>query len=157
VYQRFSMEISGLASRKNSSEGKASVGEAGGGVGCHFLFLAPPPSLPSLPGYCSESGRAGLMRSATSQWGVRQSFRQHFRKTDLFPSVNSSDDKVVLAPLILLDRILIYSFGVGKGRTTGTSHWFGLRTLGKPYLHVGGLAADGHRPLCWGMERCGRL
>ena len=44
-------------------------------------------------------------------------------------------------PLILLDRILIYSFGVGKGLTTGTSHWFGLRALGKPYLHVGGLGA----------------
>jgi hypothetical protein len=30
---------------------------------------------------------------------------------------------------------------VGKSLTTGTSHWFGLRALGKPYLHVGGLGA----------------
>jgi hypothetical protein len=33
------------------------------------------------------------------------------------------------------------SFGVGKGLTTGTSHWFDLRALGNPYLHVGGLCA----------------
>jgi hypothetical protein len=44
-------------------------------------------------------------------------------------------------PLILLDRILIYSFGVGQGLTTGTSHWLGPRALGKPYLHVGRLGA----------------
>ena len=36
---------------------------------------------------------------------------------------------------------LIYSFGVGKGLTTGASLWFGLRALGKPYLHVRGLRA----------------
>ena len=30
---------------------------------------------------------------------------------------------------------------MGKGLTTGTSHWFGLGALGKPYLHVGGLGA----------------
>ena len=48
---------------------------------------------------------------------------------------------VRIASLILLDRILIYSFGMGKGLTTGTPHWFGLRSLGKPYLHVGGLGA----------------
>ena len=40
-------------------------------------------------------------------------------------------------PLFLLDRILIYNFGVGKGLTTGTSNWFGLRALGKHYLHMG--------------------
>jgi hypothetical protein len=44
-----------------------------------------------------------------------------------------------------LNRILIYSFGVGKGLTTGTFHWFGLRALGKLYLHVGGL---GIAPMC---------
>jgi hypothetical protein len=44
-------------------------------------------------------------------------------------------------PLILPDRILIYSLGVGQGLTTGSSQWFGLRALGKPYLHVGGLGA----------------
>lgn len=44
------------------------------------------------------------------------------------------DNRVVLCiPLILPDRILVYSFGVGKGLTTGTSHWFGLRALGKSY------------------------
>ena len=52
-----------------------------------------------------------------------------------------SDDRVVLDPLILPDRILIYSFGVGKGLSTVTSHWFGLRALGNPYMHVGGLGA----------------
>ena len=75
------------------------------------------------------------------------SFIQCFGRADLFPSVTAlrtegSDDRVVLEHhLILPDRILIYSFGVGKGLTTGTSHWFGLRALGKPYLHVGGLGA----------------
>jgi hypothetical protein len=44
-------------------------------------------------------------------------------------------------PLILLVRILIYSFGLGQGLTTGTSHWLGLRALEKPYLYVGGLGA----------------
>ena len=44
-------------------------------------------------------------------------------------------------PLILLDRILIYSFGVDEGLTTGASQWFGLRALGKPHLHVGRLGA----------------
>ena len=39
--------------------------------------------------------------------------------------------------LILLDRIFIYSFGVGKGLTTDMSYGFGLRALGKPYLYVG--------------------
>ena len=43
--------------------------------------------------------------------------------------------------LILQDRILLYSFAVSKGLTTGTSHWFGLRALGKTYLHVGELGA----------------
>ena len=44
-------------------------------------------------------------------------------------------------PLILLDRILIYSLGVGQGLTVGTSHWLGLSAWRKPYLHVGGLGA----------------
>jgi hypothetical protein len=44
-------------------------------------------------------------------------------------------------PLILQNKILIHSFGVGNSLTTGTSHWFGLRALGKPYLHMGGLGA----------------
>jgi hypothetical protein len=52
-----------------------------------------------------------------------------------------SDDRVVLDPLILRDRILTYSCGMGKGLTTVTSHWFGLRALGKPHLHVAGLGA----------------
>jgi len=30
-------------------------------------------------------------------------------------------------PIILLNRILIYSFGMGLGRTAVTSYWFGLR------------------------------
>jgi hypothetical protein len=49
---------------------------------------------------------------------------------------------------MFLDRILIYSLEVGKGLTTGTSHWFGLRALGKPY--------DGHIPLCRGVCVCER-
>jgi RNase adaptor protein for sRNA GlmZ degradation len=46
--------------------------------------------------------------------------------------------------------ILIYSFGVGKGLATDSSHWFDLRALGKPYLHVGRLGAaptEGNLPL----------
>jgi hypothetical protein len=34
-----------------------------------------------------------------------------------------ANNKVVLELLILTDRILIYSFGMGQGLTTGTSHW----------------------------------
>jgi hypothetical protein len=81
-----------------------------------------------------------------------------FGRTDLFPSVIALRTKTKKerkkkrkrklgqrssshTPLILPDRILKYSFGVGKGLTTGTSHWFGLRALGKPYLHVGRLGA----------------
>ena len=70
-----------------------------------------------------------------------------FWESRLLPKCYSSKDRRLRqcssshTPLILLDRILIYSFGVGKGLTTGTSHWFGLRALGKPYLHVGGLGA----------------
>jgi hypothetical protein len=30
----------------------------------------------------------------------------------------------------------IYSFGVTRGSTAGTSHWLGLRVWGKLYLHV---------------------
>ena len=65
---------------------------------------------------------------------------------DLFPSVTALwteglDDRVVLTHLILLERILIYRLGVSQELTTGTSHWFGLRALGKPYLYVGGLCA----------------
>ena len=66
-------------------------------------------------------------------------------RADLFKMLQlleqKANNKVVLELLILTDRILIYSFGMGQGLTTGTSHWFGLRALGKPYLHVGGLGA----------------
>jgi hypothetical protein len=44
--------------------------------------------------------------------------------------------------LEFLDRILICTFGMGKGLTTGTSHWFGLTGLEKPYLHIRGLGAQ---------------
>jgi hypothetical protein len=72
---------------------------------------------------CTELGWAGLTRDR----GVWWSFRQCFRRSDLFPSVTALkrkcwDDGVVLTPLILPDLILIYSFGVGKGLKTSTFH-----------------------------------
>jgi hypothetical protein len=42
-------------------------------------------------------------------------------------------------PLILLDRFLIYSFGVDKGLTTDTSLWFCLRALGEALFAYGRL------------------
>ena len=50
-----------------------------------------------------------------------------------FPKCYSSKDRRLRqcssshTPLILLDRILIYSFVVGQGLTTGTFHWLDLR------------------------------
>ena len=47
---------------------------------------------------------------------------------------------------------------MGKCLTTGTSHWLGLRALGKNYLHVGGLGASPMRlmatHLSWGRRGC---
>ena len=68
-----------------------------------------------------------------------------FGKADLFPSVTALRTEALRSqssshtPLILPDRILLYSFGVGQGLTIGTSHWLCLRALGKAYLHMGGL------------------
>ena len=43
-------------------------------------------------------------------------------------------------PLLLLDRMFIYSFGVGNGLIAGASYCLGLRAWGYiPYLHVEGL------------------
>ena len=80
------------------------------------------------------------MGKKTSQWGVQRSFWWHF--ADLFPSVTALRTEALgwqsssCTSLILPNRILIYSFGVFQGLAIGTSHWLGLRALGKPYLHV---------------------
>ena len=52
----------------------------------------------------------------------------------------SDDRSSSCTPLILQDRVLIYSFGVGQGLTVYTSlAW--SESLEIPYLHVGGLGA----------------
>ena len=94
----------------------------------------------------TKSGQAGPTKGRLASEECSRASGGLSGRADLFPRVTAlwtegSDNRVVLAPLILPDRILIYSFGMGKGLTTGTSHWFGLRALGKPYLHVGGLCA----------------
>ena len=61
----------------------------------------------------------------------------------------------MFAPLILADRILIYSLGMCKGLTTGTTLWFDLRALGKPYLHVGGLGAASTLLMATYLSACG--
>jgi hypothetical protein len=58
-----------------------------------------------------------------------------FRRADFFPSVTGlrtkgSENRVVLTSLILLDRILIYSFGMGKCLITDISHWFWSESFG---------------------------
>lgn len=81
-----------------------------------------------------------------------------FGRADLFPSVTALRTKVSDDGIVLMNpqtfRILIYSFGVGKGLTTDNSHWFGLRALGKPYLHVEGLGAA---PTYLSAGGCGRV
>jgi hypothetical protein len=68
----------------------------------------------------------------TIQWGVQWSFRWHFQRADLFQSVTALMTEALRGwssshTPILLDRIFIYSFGVGQGLTGGTSHWLGMR------------------------------
>lgn len=99
-----------------------------------LLQLAPPLS-PPLPWPPQLLHTALLWVEPTSQRGVWGSFRWHFRRAGLFPSVSVTALMMEALtgrssshmPLFLLDRILIYSCGAGQGLTAGTSHWLSLR------------------------------
>lgn len=53
--------------------------------------------------------------------------------------------EVVLVHLILPERILIYSFGVGQGLTAGISLWLGLRAWGNLICMWEAVAVTGAR------------
>jgi hypothetical protein len=70
---------------------------------------------------------------------------EHLRRADFFPSVTALRTEAEykkFSHTFNLGMSPIYRFGVGQGLTTGISYWLGLRTLGKPYLHVGRLGAS---------------
>lgn len=107
-----STEIPGPARCKGSGEGKAAasvaprsrLGWASRRLACQpevqGSFWWPFQESRSLP---QSSSVMALMTEVLRQWSISRT------------------------PLILLDRILTYSFGVGQGLTAGISYWFGLR------------------------------
>jgi hypothetical protein len=166
VYQRFSTEISGLACTRVPAKG-SECGQGGELVSTASAAAVGATSVSAMPsqfGYlvtlCPPALIGVWLTRLSSQWGVQQSFRQRFRRAELFPSVTTALMTEALGflssfrtHLILLDRTLIYSFGVSQGLTTVTSRWHGLWALGKPYL-PGGMAwcSSYHIPLCRGWQ-----
>jgi hypothetical protein len=150
MYWRLFMKISGPARCKGS--GKAEREPAGSGsclhclCCCSGLHLSLHEAIPVITLHWVGLGWA--YERPTNEWKVQGSFLWHFWRADMFPSSSVTDlmtDAVRQwsnshTPLFLLDRFLIYSFGVGNGLIAGASYCLGLRAWGYiPYLHVEGL------------------
>jgi hypothetical protein len=153
VYQKLSMEISGLAWCKSSGKEK----KVGAGRGSPFLCFC---CFGWLHLHLCHAFQITQLLLAALHW-VRLGWttedqlsnEECCRAPDSASGKQTSSQVLQLLgqkarmmeyfspTLILQDRILLYSFAVSKGLTTGTSHWFGLRALGKTYLHVGELGA----------------
>ena len=153
VYRRLSTEISGQARCKSS--GKRERLRTGREHCLHHLCCCCPCCLHCCLSqhskrlhwsFYAESSQAEPAGEWLASEGCRRaSFWWHFRRADLFPGgkVTALMTEALrwqsnsLTPLFLLDRIFIYSFGVGWVLTIGASYWLDLRGLGIPYLHVG--------------------
>jgi hypothetical protein len=93
--------------------------------------LARPGARVQVQGERSEQSRAGGLTSQRGMWG---SLWWHFRRADLFPggSVTVLMTEALRlrsnshTHLFLLDRIFIYTFGVGWDLKVGASYWLGF-------------------------------
>lgn len=84
------------------------------------------------------SATAASVWAGLSHLGFRES--RSLPQAAVFPLLwqKFSDDGIIPAHLILLNRILKYSFETGQGLAEGTFNWFGLRAWEDPiYIFEG--------------------
>ena len=125
---------------------KSECGKRGEVASLLPLLWSPPPQFLPCPNFvlpCTEWGLAGQTRRELANEECCRAFRRRFRRADLFPSVRAlrtkgSDYRIVLAHPLFPGWDLHRILGMIQGLTALA--W--TESLGKSYLHVGGLDAS---------------
>jgi hypothetical protein len=134
------------------------------------LLQLPPPQSPPIPPHLLQETAPVTLHGVVPGWADERPTIQQVVRGELlevfqvFPSGSATalmtealrQQNSSHTPLFLLDRILIYNFGVGQGLTTSTSRWLGLRAWRNLICMWEGLeccyySTDRHRPLYGGV------
>lgn len=144
AFRRLSTEISGQARCEGSGEGERIGAERGNHLSClHCCSCSTSASLAAFPSVAPRScARSSALRWAMLSWQEADQLARWcggvsgFRRAGVFPGISVTAHmtealrKWSNSYFIPLDRIFIFSFGVGWGMTVHAPYWFCLRGWG---------------------------